>query len=90
MPEPEPTATGTATPTPEPATATATAIRPPTPTVVAQINRNVTEAIETVTQTDAPPGAERQQPYRLLAIAALFGAFTLLFIFWLLRSRGNE
>jgi hypothetical protein len=86
-PELDPLPTATEVPIQETPTATATPIRPPTPTVVAQINRQIVESVEPIEQAAAIGPPRRQQPYRLLAVAALFGTLTLALAFWQLHRR---
>ncbi|HRJ44831.1 MAG TPA: hypothetical protein PL105_23240, partial [Caldilineaceae bacterium] len=81
-PLPAPTPTATETFTPEPPTATATPIRQPTPTVMAQVDRKISGVVEVINQPAAQGNFERQQPYLLLAVTALFGGLVLLLAFW--------
>lgn len=87
---PEPTLTPTATPIPEPPAATPTPIRQPTPTAIAQTERKIDATIQIALQSEAPPAPRRPQPYRLLAVIALFGAFTLALAFWQLGRREDR
>lgn len=85
-PEPEPTPT----PLPEPPTATPTPVRLATPTTIAQTDRQIDTTIQVARQSEAPPAIRRPQPYRLLAVVALFGAFTLALAFWQLGRREDR
>lgn len=85
-PEPEPTPT----PLPEPPTATPTPVRLATPTAIPQTDRQIDTTIQVARQGEAPPATRRPQPYRLLAVVALFGAFTLALAFWQLSRREDR
>ena len=78
----------TETPIPVP---TDTPTREPTatPTSPAQIDRALGETVEVIAQS-TPSSRPTQQPYRLLAVASLFGGLALLLAFWQLRRRHNE
>ena len=87
---PEPAPSPTATPLPEPPTATPAPVRLATPTAIAQTERQIDTTIQVARQSEAPPATRRPQPYRLLAVVALFGAFTLALAFWQLGRREDR
>ena len=89
-PEAQPTPTPTPAPLPEPPTATPTPIRLATPTPVPQTDRQIDATIQVTFQSEAPSALRRPQPYRLLALVALFSAFTLALAFWQLGHREDR
>ncbi len=90
VPTDTPEAEPTPTPLPEPPTATPTPIRLATPTAIAQTDRQIDTTIQVARQSEAPSAIRRPQPYRLLAVVSLFGAFTLALAFWQLSRRENQ